>query len=100
MAKKYSKKSLRAVYLTLFFIILTFILFTLSSLSGLRFFIPHYFSIAGGPFNEKNYLVLFQNNNELRPTGGFISAYGILKFRNGLFAGLEVNDVFGDIADH
>jgi hypothetical protein len=61
---------------------------------------PRYFDIAGGPFSEKNYLVLFQNNNELRPTGGFISAYGTLRFRNGFFAGLEINDVFGEIADH
>lgn len=61
---------------------------------------PRYFDIAGGPFSEKNYLVLFQNDNELRPTGGFISAYGIAKFKNGIFSGIEVNDVFGDIADH
>ncbi|MFC1599607.1 DUF4012 domain-containing protein [Patescibacteria group bacterium] len=61
---------------------------------------PRYFDIAGGPFGEKNYLVLFQNNNELRPTGGFISAYGTLRFRNGFFAGLEINDVFGEIANH
>lgn len=100
MVKISSKKSLRVLYLTLFFVILAFILFALSSLSGLRFFIPHYFGLAGGPFSEKNYLVLFQNNNELRPTGGFISAYGKLTFRNGIFAGLEVNDVFGEVDDH
>jgi hypothetical protein len=96
MKKKLSKKILVVVL----FIVLFFILFILSSLSGLRYFIPHYFSVAGGPFSEKNYLVLFQNNNELRPTGGFISAYGILKFKNGMFRGLEVNDVFGEIDDH
>ena len=61
---------------------------------------PRYFDIAGGPFSEKNYLVLFQNDNELRPTGGFISAYGIAQFKNGFFTGIEINDVFGDIADH
>ncbi len=79
---------------------LFFFLYILSSLSGLRFFVPRYFDIAGSPFNEKNYLVLFQNNNELRPTGGFISAYGIAKFKNGFFTGIEINDVFGDISDH
>ncbi len=34
--------------------------------------------------NEKRYLIILQNNNELRPTGGFISAYGILKIKNGI----------------
>lgn len=48
----------------------------------------------GGPLIEKadwlmgvdkprNYLVLFQNDGELRPTGGFWTAYGILKVENG-----------------
>lgn len=48
------------------------------SLGSLRFFLTNYFSIAG---MNKNYLVILQNQYELRPTGGFISAYGILKFR-------------------
>jgi len=99
MTKK-PKRRLKLYLWILLFAILFVVLYVLSSLSGLRFFMPHYFDIAGGPFSEKNYLVLFQNNNELRPTGGFISAYGKLKFRNGFFAGLEINDVFGEIADH
>jgi len=32
---------------------------------------------------ERSYLVLFQNNLELRPGGGFIGSFGILKTRNG-----------------
>ncbi|MFA5134664.1 MAG: DUF4012 domain-containing protein [Patescibacteria group bacterium] len=39
-------------------------------------------SIAGYP-DEKTYLFLLQNNTELRPTGGFIGTYGILKIKNG-----------------
>lgn len=97
---KIPKKKLKLYLWILLFAILFVALYVLSSLSGLRFFIPHYFNIAGGPFSEKNYLVLFQNNNELRPTGGFISAYGVMKFRNGFFAGLDIQDVFGDVADH
>lgn len=38
--------------------------------------------IAGYP-DEKTYLFLLQNNTELRPTGGFIGTYGILKLFNG-----------------
>jgi len=94
------KKKIKFAVIIVIFIFLFCVLFVLSSLGGLRFFIPHYFGIAGAPLLEKNYLVLFQNNNELRPGGGFISAYGILKFRNGMFSGLEVKDVFGDIDGH
>lgn len=97
---KLKKKKLKIYLYTLLFAVLFLFLYVLSSLSGLRFFIPHYFNIAGGPFSEKNYLVLFQNNNELRPTGGFVSAYGVLKFKNGIFSGIEVKDVFGEIDDH
>ncbi len=32
---------------------------------------------------EKTYLILFQNNLELRPGGGFIGSFGILKVRDG-----------------
>ena len=33
-----------------------------------------------GFFGDRNYLVLIQNNSELRPTGGFITAYGEMNF--------------------
>ncbi|XOU94881.1 MAG: DUF4012 domain-containing protein [Candidatus Kerfeldbacteria bacterium] len=39
-------------------------------------------SIGGYP-EKKTYLFLLQNNTELRPTGGFIGTYGILKVING-----------------
>lgn len=34
---------------------------------------------------DGNYLILFQNNNELRPSGGFIGSYAIFSFKNGHF---------------
>lgn len=37
-------------------------------------------STTGYP-EEKNYLLLLQNSNELRPTGGFIGTYGIVKIK-------------------
>lgn len=52
-------------------------------LGGLSTLFPYVFELGG--FNgEKNYLILFQNNNELRPGGGFISAYGVLAAKNGM----------------
>jgi hypothetical protein len=98
--KKNGKKKFRVYLYIALFVIFFLFLYILSALSGLRFFMPRYFDIAGSPFSEKNYLVLFQNDNELRPTGGFISAYGIVKFKNGFFDEIEIQDVFGDISDH
>ncbi len=43
---------------------------------------------------EKNYLLLFQNNGELRPTGGFIGSVGELKIRSGKIEGFNIQDVY------
>lgn len=37
-----------------------------------------------GANKEKKYLVLFQNDKELRPTGGFITAYSIFRLSKGV----------------
>lgn len=41
----------------------------------------------------KTYLVLFQNNMELRPGGGFIGSFGVIKVRDGQVLDLQVHDV-------
>lgn len=41
---------------------------------------------------EKTYLILFQNNLELRPGGGFIGSFGILKVRDGKLLHFSVHD--------
>jgi hypothetical protein len=41
---------------------------------------------------EKNFLILFQNNLELRPGGGFIGAFGIVKIKNGEISDMQVFD--------
>jgi hypothetical protein len=45
-----------------------------------------------GSGGEKNLLVLFQNDLELRPGGGFIGAFGVIKMRNGKIADIQVFD--------
>jgi hypothetical protein len=47
-----------------------------------------------GKGERKTYLVLFQNNMELRPTGGFIGSFGLLTFDGGRMTDLTVNDVY------
>ncbi|NTW13996.1 MAG: DUF4012 domain-containing protein [Candidatus Moranbacteria bacterium] len=41
---------------------------------------------------ERTYLVLFQNNFELRPGGGFIGSFGILKVKDGHMTEFTVHD--------
>jgi len=43
---------------------------------------------------KQTYLVLFQNNSELRPTGGFIGSFGLLTFDEGQLIDFEVKDVY------
>lgn len=43
---------------------------------------------------RKTYLVLFQNNLELRPTGGFIPAFGLLNIENGKLIDFEISDIY------
>src|SRR3989344_3118359 len=46
------------------------------------------------PGSKKDYLVLFQNNMEIRPTGGFIGSYGILSFDKGELSDFSIHDVY------
>lgn len=49
------------------------------------------FMNTGG--EERVFLVLFQNNMELRPGGGFIGSFGILKLKDGSVTGFASHDV-------
>ena len=46
----------------------------------------------GGFDGERNILVLFQNDLELRPGGGFIGAFGVIKAKSGKIADIQVFD--------
>lgn len=52
------------------------------------------FRSLGGYDSEKSYLVLLQNSNELRPTGGFIGSVGFLAVKNGELKTNKVQDVY------
>ncbi len=47
-----------------------------------------------GVDGKRSYLLLFQNNTELRPTGGFIGSYGRIDFENGRITKVLVDDVY------
>lgn len=49
---------------------------------------------ALGVNGEKNYLLLFQNDKEIRPTGGFITAYATLKVNKGKVSTTASDDIY------
>lgn len=51
-------------------------------------------SIAGATEESRRYLVLFQNDNELRPTGGFLTAYAIINVENGKVTPEKSDDIY------
>ncbi len=51
-------------------------------------------AIAGAKGERKKYLVLFENDNELRPTGGFMTAYAIVNIENGKVEPEKSDDIY------
>ena len=47
-----------------------------------------------GVDKERTYLVLLQNDKELRPTGGFITAYTIMKVTKGKISSVVSSDIY------
>lgn len=62
-------------------------------------FLPQLMGMEG----KKKYIVLFQNNMELRPGGGFIGSFGILNIDKGKIAEFVIHDVYdadGQLSEH
>ncbi|MBI3385247.1 DUF4012 domain-containing protein [Candidatus Gottesmanbacteria bacterium] len=60
---------------------------------------PQIFGLSG----KKTYLLLFTNNMELRPVGGFIGSYGLVSFEKGKLTELKIDDVYnadGQLTGH
>lgn len=55
------------------------------------FYLSEYISKSDG--KEKTFMILFQNDMELRPGGGYIGSFGILKIKNGKFVGIKIYDL-------
>lgn len=49
---------------------------------------------ALGLSSPKNYLLLFQNDKEIRPTGGFMTAYATLTLNNGQVSSTTSDDIY------
>jgi len=56
-----------------------------------------------GNKTPRRYLLLFQNSDEIRPTGGFIGSVGILDLNDGFVSKFEIKDIYeidGQLAEH
>lgn len=51
-------------------------------------------NLLGEP-KEKKYLIIFQNDKELRPTGGFITAYSVFRLSKGIIHVETSSDIYG-----
>ena len=51
-------------------------------------------SKMAGAEEAQKYLVLFQNDNELRPTGGFLTAYAIINIDKGVVTSEKSDDIY------
>lgn len=47
-----------------------------------------------GTEREKKYLIIFQNDKELRPTGGFITAYAVFRVNKGVIESEGSDDIY------
>jgi len=65
----------------------------LNILQGINAIFANADSLLGRHYPTQ-YLLLFQNNNEIRPTGGFIGSYGIAEFNDGVMTELRFDDVY------
>lgn len=50
-------------------------------------------ALAGYP-DGSDFLIIMQNNDELRPTGGFIGVYGLAQTKNGAIVSLDTEDSY------
>jgi hypothetical protein len=83
--KRHIRRLSRRQKIILFFalIFLVFLFFFAIFLGPFRSFFWDTPSLAGFPF-PKRYLVMLQNNNEIRPSGGFLSGYGTVRMTFGI----------------
>lgn len=61
--------------------------------SQYRAIVEIYDAISAKDDKQRTFLILFENNLEIRPGGGYIGTFGILKVKNGEVMSLETHDL-------
>ncbi len=54
----------------------------------------HLIGVLSGSYGPKNYLVVFQNSAEMRPTGGFMGSFAEVKVEDGSVRDTQISDIF------
>lgn len=65
-------------------------------------FLNYFYQILKSP-DEKKYLVFFTNDREIRPGGGFLGSFGIVKIKNYSIEDIIIHDVYdadGQLTGH
>ncbi len=65
----------------------------IQNLPGIRREVPVIEHVLGIP-TRKRYLLFFQNSGELRPAGGFMTAYAYLSLKGGTFGKINAHDIY------
>ncbi len=65
-----------------------------SGLAKAQKIVPQLPWLVGAQGQRRTFLVLLQNNMELRPTGGFIGSFALITFEDGALINFEVKDVY------
>ncbi|MDP2631672.1 MAG: DUF4012 domain-containing protein [Candidatus Uhrbacteria bacterium] len=67
-----------------------------SLIAGVDVLVPFAATVdeIAGVDEDRQWLVLFLNNTEMRPGGGFMGVYGLLQIRDGEIVSLEVDDTY------
>jgi hypothetical protein len=65
-------------------------------ISGVEVLVPVAASVQelAGVDGDRQWLLLFENNSELRPGGGFLGVFGLLLMRDGEISNLAVSDTY------
>ena len=66
----------------------------IESISQYRPILEQLPEIMGAKGDRKKYLILFQNDNELRPTGGFLTAYATIFIEDGKVSPEKSDDIY------
>jgi len=75
---------------------------TIGEVAKAKSILPHIKQILAEN-SEKKYLLLFANNMELRPGGGFIGSFGVLTVKNLTIEDIKIYDVYdadGQLKEH
>lgn len=65
----------------------------MESLKKIKKLLPYIDSLLAKD-TEKKYLLFFANNMEIRPGGGFLGSFGILKIKDYTITDIEIHDVY------